>query len=104
MTLNQMRPQKVQISILGRDFVVACTPDEKNALQNAAKILDTRLKTLRSQGSGAACNFDQLLVVVALNLCNELNSNTVTEEASPLLLTTKKMQDIINKIDNVLHE
>ncbi len=104
MTLDPMRAQKVQVSILGREFAVACTPNEKTALQHAAKTLDERLKTLRSQGSGAACNFDQLLVVVALNLCNELNASSAPGNDKSKPLSAHKLRALMDKIDNALTE
>ncbi|WP_054112703.1 cell division protein ZapA [Marinagarivorans algicola] len=103
MTLDPMRAQKVPVSILGREFAVACTPNEKAALQHAAKTLDERLKTLRSQGSGAACNFDQLLVVVALNLCNELNVSNARSGETTQPLPRHKLQALMDKIDSALN-
>lgn len=104
MALDPTRAQKVQISLLGREFAVACTPNEKAALLQAARTLDERLKTLRTQGSGAACNFDQLLVVVALNLCNELELKKTNVLASNNGLNAEDIQTIIRKIDSALTE
>lgn len=104
MALDPTRAQKVQINLLGREFAVACTPSEKAALLHAAKTLDERLKTLRIQGSGAACNFDQLLVVVALNLCNELELKKTHVRESANEINAEDIQAIIHKIDSALSE
>lgn len=102
MAQDTTKAQKVQVSLLGREFAVACTPSEKTALQHAARMLDERLKALRSQGSGAACNFDQLLVVVALNLCNELDQKSSYVPASGSGINVSDIETIIHKIDSAL--
>lgn len=102
MTLDSTKAQKVQVTLLGRDFYVACTPAEKSALQKAAKALDEKLRALRSQGSGAACNFDQLLVVVALNLCDELASQTPQGLTQDQISDAKSLNSMIKKIDHAM--
>jgi cell division protein ZapA len=101
------RAQKVRVDILNREFAVACSPDEKPALIEAAKLLDGRIRKLRSQGVSTS-QFEQLLVVVALNLCHELkNGKGKVNSAEPplannLAVAGKDIQRLIDKIDQVL--
>lgn len=99
-----IKAQKVTVDILNREFAVACTPAEKPALLEAAKLLDERARKLRSQGVTTS-QFDQLLVVVALNLCHELKNTASKEGGAPKSIESgNKIQSFIDKIDQVLSE
>ena len=68
----------LDIKIQGREYRVACAPDEAGSLQAAAELLDTRMseiaKATRSTG-------ERLAVMTALNLAHELNA--VRQDATP---------------------
>ena len=61
----------LDIKIQGRDFRVACAPEEMTSLQAAADLLNTRMgeiaKATKSTG-------ERLAVMTALNLAHELNA------------------------------
>lgn len=61
----------LDIKIQGRDYRVACAPEEMNSLQAAADLLNTRMgeiaKATKSTG-------ERLAVMTALNLAHELNA------------------------------
>ena len=61
----------IDIKIQGREFRVACAPEEVDALQAAAELLNTRMgeiaKATKSTG-------ERLAVMTALNLAHELNA------------------------------
>ena len=95
--------QKVKVDILNREFAVACTPNEKPALLEAAKILDGRIRKLRSQGASTS-QFDQLLVVVALNLCHELHQQTPTHTDNTAPTDAGRIKQLIDKIDHALSD
>lgn len=62
--------KRVCVRILDKEFQVACKPDEKEALLSAAGELDSRMRKVRN--SGAIIGIDRIAVMVALNLCHEL--------------------------------
>lgn len=62
---------RVQVKILDKDFQVACPVEERDALLLAAHELDKRMRQVRN--SGAMVGIDRVAVMVALNLCHELN-------------------------------
>lgn len=64
------RIKRVCVQILDKEFQVACKPDEKDALLLAAGELDARMRKVRN--SGAIIGIDRIAVMVALNLCHEL--------------------------------
>ncbi len=61
----------LDIKIQGRDYRVACTPEEAGSLQAAAELLDARMgeiaKATKSTG-------ERLAVMTALNLAHELDA------------------------------
>ena len=100
--------EKVSITLLNREFDVACAPDEKGALLQATRTLNTRLRDLRGQGSTQS-NFEQLLVVAALNLCHDVNNGNTTNlpttgDATSALQAAAIITRLINKVDLALDE
>jgi cell division protein ZapA len=63
-------PVRVTVKILDKDFHVACPPDEREDLMQAAAFLNGKLKELRDAAKGAGS--DRLLTIAALNIANEL--------------------------------
>jgi cell division protein ZapA len=59
--------------IMGRDYQLACTPEEKLALLEAVEIVDQRMCAI--QESGRVKSADRIAVMVALNLAVEVLSN-----------------------------
>ncbi|MDD5297218.1 MAG: cell division protein ZapA [Rhodocyclaceae bacterium] len=59
----------LDITLLGRDYRVACAPEEKEALLAAVAFLEERMQLLadRTKSSG-----ERLAVMTALNLAHEL--------------------------------
>lgn len=58
------------VSILGQEYHIACSVEERPALEAAARMVDERMR--EAQGSGKAMGVDRCAVVVALNIANEL--------------------------------
>ncbi len=71
----------LDIKIQGREYRVACPPEEVGSLQAAAELLDARMseiaKATRSTG-------ERLAVMTALNLAHELNSTVQDATATPV--------------------
>ena len=63
-------PMQLDVSILGREYRIACAADEREALMQAVAYLDTRMREIRdvSKVSGV----DRIAVMAALNIANEL--------------------------------
>lgn len=70
----------LDIKIQGREYRVACAPEEIDSLQAAAALLDAKMseiaKATRSTG-------ERLAVMTALNLAHELNSARQNATAAP---------------------
>jgi cell division protein ZapA len=68
--MNAAAPQPVAVGILDREYLVACTPEERPGLVAAAALLDARMRELRNAARSAT--LDRIAVLAALNLAHEL--------------------------------
>jgi len=59
----------VTVSILGKEYKVACPPEEQSALIAAATFLDGRMREIRE--SGKVIGSERIAVMAALNLAHE---------------------------------
>ena len=65
-----MSAQPVVIQIFGRSLRVNCTPEQQDALNQAAEELNQRLQDLKVRTR--VTNTEQLVFIAALNVCYEL--------------------------------
>ncbi|HTW38229.1 MAG TPA: cell division protein ZapA [Steroidobacteraceae bacterium] len=63
-------PARVSVRIMDKEFVVACSYEERSALLDSAEFLNARMREVRD--SGKVVGLDRIAVMVALNLANEL--------------------------------
>ncbi len=59
----------LDIQLLGKDYRVACAPEERESLETAVAMLTTRLNNSREK---TRSNGEKLAVMVALELAHEL--------------------------------
>jgi len=64
----------VTVHILEKEYRVACPPEERDALVRAAALVDERMKAMRD--GGRVMGLDRIAVITALNLANELLTQT----------------------------
>ena len=60
----------VAVRILDREYLIACTPDERAGLVAAAAYLDGKLRELRESHRGGT--LDRIAVLAGLNIAHEL--------------------------------
>ncbi len=60
----------VDVSILGREFTVSCTDEERQGLMDAVSYLDTKMHEIRD--SGKVVGVERIAIMTALNLSHEL--------------------------------
>lgn len=65
---EEQRP--VKVNILGKEYPIACSPDEQHDLLVAARDLDSRMRKIRD--SGRIIGTERIAVLAALNLAYEL--------------------------------
>jgi cell division protein ZapA len=59
----------LQISIMGREFRVACEPDEKKALLEAVDFLNRKMQEIKEQGK--ITGLERIAIMAALNISHE---------------------------------
>ncbi|AGH82085.1 hypothetical protein PCNPT3_10735 [Psychromonas sp. CNPT3] len=62
----------IEISILGQQYKIACPEGEEKALQKTVEQFNLKLNKMKS--NTRTLRNEQLIVMVALNLCHELNA------------------------------
>jgi cell division protein ZapA len=62
--------EPVRVSILGKEYQIACTPEERADLFASAALLDERMRAVRD--AGRVVGADRIAVMVALNLAHEM--------------------------------
>lgn len=88
----------MDVSILGRQFRVACTEDEKQELQKAVSYLDAKMREIRD--SGKVIGVERIAIMAALNMAHELLS--VRVDGVDLGEVRRRMSEMRTKIDEVL--
>jgi cell division protein ZapA len=81
MSAAPARTITLDVTILGRDFKIACKEGEREELTDAVTLLDRRMREIRDGGkvSGA----DRIAVMAALNIAHELLRERRAAAAAP---------------------
>ncbi|WP_150911059.1 cell division protein ZapA [Marinobacter halotolerans] len=78
------KPTTVEVKILDKDYLVACPQEEQEALLQAARHLDTKMREIRS--SGKVFGTERIAVMAALNITHDLlERDTMSDAASSIL-------------------
>lgn len=96
-----IKPQPVSVIIMGKEYRIACDPEEQDDLIHCAQQLDVQMRKMRD--SGKIVGPDRIAVMTALNLAHELklmkNQNAVlSQNLSECLI--KMSQKIENVLEN----
>jgi len=93
--------QPINISILDKDYKVACPPGEQSALLESAKFLDSKMREVRD--TGHIMGSERIAVITALNMANDLlRTSNVDKELGQEL--PPRLKDLENKISRVLED
>src|SRR5690606_24981036 len=65
-----MAMERIDVSILGRDYSLACAPAEKEALLAAVRHVDQRM--LGVKGTGKVSSNERIAVMAAIQIAGEL--------------------------------
>ena len=89
----------VTLIIMGKDYKIACSPDDRDELINSAQQLDMRMRKIRD--SGRVSSPDRIAVMAALNLSHELGQ-LKNENAELNRKLSESLAAMSDKIENVL--
>lgn len=93
-------PNGVKVTIMGRDFSVACQEDQRSALTEAAAYLDKKMREI--QKSGKIIGAEKCAIMAALNITHELLTSKAHDGETDKIGT--KVFDLLEKIDVVMQE
>jgi cell division protein ZapA len=92
----------VTVNILGKDYQIACAPDEQQKLMDAASHLDTTMHDIRENGK--IFGIERIAVMAALNISNELlslqESSSDTDQTcnESLARSNKKLDEALHRL------
>ncbi len=93
--------QPISISILDKDYKVACPPGEQSALLESAKFLDSKMREVRD--SGNIMGSERIAVITALNIAADLlKAGNLDKDLGREL--PPRLKDLENKISRVLEQ
>lgn len=92
--------EPVSVSILDREFLVTCTPEERPGLIAAASYLDGKMREVRN--AVRAPGLDRIAVLAALNIAHELidlkqkNMNDGSTVAQHVQMLKHKLEGVLS--------
>lgn len=93
-------PDGVKVFIMGREFSVACSDDQRGALKEAAAYLDDKMREI--QKSGKIIGAEKCAIMAALNITHELLTSKAHNGETDKIGT--KVFDLLEKIDVAIQE
>ena len=82
--------EPVSISILDKEYLIACPAEEREDLTRAATLLEARLKKARESARGMGT--ERWLIMAALNMANDLAKLQGREERATREMGTRVRQ------------
>jgi len=95
--------ERVDVSILGRDYSLACLPEEKEPLLAAVRYVDPLM--MRVKGSGKVTGNERIAVMAAIQVAGELLSTKAPGGPLGNLAVgdfKRKIEDMNSLLDEVL--
>lgn len=69
-----MSTKSVDVEIMGREFTIACTEEERQGLLDAVNYLEKKMHDIRD--AGKVIGLDRIAIMAALNLSHEVLNTT----------------------------
>lgn len=87
----------VDVSILGREFTIACTEEERPSLLEAVNYLDKKMRDIRD--TGKIVGVERIAIMAALNISHELlNTKSGDVDVGDIKRRVTKMQEQIDQV------
>lgn len=91
--------EPVEVRLLDKSYLVACPEDEREGLLRAARLLDERLRQMKSRDKSAT--LERIAVLAALNFAHEkLQADAQASQGQQAL--QRLLVDLGPRIDRVL--
>jgi cell division protein ZapA len=93
-----MSSNSVDIEILGREFTVACSEEERQGLLDAVSYLDSKMREIRD--AGKIIGAERIAMMAALNITHELlNTKSGGVDVGDI---KRRMYNLQNQIEEVV--
>lgn len=91
----------VHVSILGKEYQVACPEEEKEALLASARMVHNNMEKIRA--SGKVVGLDRIAVMAALNIAHELIT-LQQDESQDLTKVNEKIHQLKERVAAFISE
>ncbi len=91
--------EHLTVTILEREYRLACTPDEKDSLLKCATYVDSKMQAIRT--AGKVMGADRLAVMAALQIAHELFSAR-SGDGIELGELRRRVQELLHSCDEAL--
>ncbi len=89
------RSEPLTITIMDKEYRVACPEEEKDNLKASANLLNSKLREIKQQGS--VIGTERIAIMAALNICHEILLNkALTAEHDDLNQRIDALSERIN--------
>ncbi|MGB2115407.1 MAG: cell division protein ZapA [Porticoccaceae bacterium] len=95
-----MSSVSLKITILGKEYQVNCPPEEREALECSAELLNEKMEEIRS--GSQIIGLERIAVMAALNLAHDLIQTE--QSAKQNSFASDVLQTMNSKIDSALFE
>jgi cell division protein ZapA len=105
MTPKAAAPDKsiqLDVTILGREYKVACKESERAELLHAVSLVDARMREIRDGGKVAA--IDRIAVMAALNLAHELQRSRGASKSHAAPVDDRNAQRRIQSMQSAIDQ
>ncbi len=92
----------LDVTIMGREFRVACPAEEQEALMQAVEFLDGRMHEIRD--AGKIIGIDRIAIMAALNIAHEFLRTRAGDADLEVGVVRRRIKELQNSVDLVLHE
>lgn len=94
----------LKVSILGREYFIACTMSEQEAVGKAATYLDRKMREIQS--SGRVVGVERCAIMAALNVTHQLLKleKEIVEHDSLSTDVEKRLESISQKIESAVED
>ncbi len=94
------KSEPLTITIMDKEYRIACPEEEKDNLRASAELLNGNLKEIKEQGS--VIGTERIAIMAALNLSHEiLHNKSLIEDHSDL---TKRIDKLSDRITDTMRD
>jgi cell division protein ZapA len=94
------KSEPLSITVMGKEYRIACPTEEKDNLLASAKLLNEKLEEIKK--GGAVIGTERIAIMAALNMSHEIlhNQTLVTEHAD----LNQRVSDISERISESMRD